>query len=282
MAKAFVSGIGWAELQSKAVDIIDNGSIDILPDGGNVLGKVTVNTNVPHYDDGYEAGKQAERNAFWDAVLTDASMATSQELFAGRGWNDTTFYPTKDIIPRGNASRLFFLNQVTNLKQRLINCGVVLNLASCTNISNLFTYAATAELPEISTVGANTISQTLANCPNLITIDKLVLRNDGSQTFSFPFYETKNIENITIEGVIGQNGFDLSSCTKLSKASITSVMNALDTNTYDDSRSVTISKAAIDKAFEETEGANNGSDSSEWIILYANAHNHGGWSVVHA
>lgn len=280
MAKAFVSGIGWAELQSKAVDIIDNGSIDILPDGGNVLGKVTVNTNVPHYDDGYEDGKQAERNAFWDAVLTDASMGRAQELFAGYGWNDATFYPTKDIIPRGNTSRLFFLNQVTNLKQRLINCGVVLSLASCTNIANLFTYSATAELPEISTVGANAINQTFTECSNLITIDKLVLRNDGLQTFSVPFFNTKNIENITIEGVIGQNGFDLSPCTKLSRASITSVMNALDTNTYDESRSVTFSKAAVDKAFEETEGANNGSDSTEWNILYANAYNHGGWSVV--
>lgn len=84
MAKAFVSGIGWAEMQSKAVDIADNGSVDILPDGGNVLGKVTVNTNVPHYDDGYEDGK-VEGYADAEAVTAALIERTITELKVPNG-----------------------------------------------------------------------------------------------------------------------------------------------------------------------------------------------------
>ena len=54
MAKAFISGVGAVELQEKVVDITKNGTIEILPDTGKVLGKVTANVNAggPEYSKG--------------------------------------------------------------------------------------------------------------------------------------------------------------------------------------------------------------------------------------
>lgn len=50
MAMAFVEGLGWVEKQTKAVDITENGSLEITPDRGMLLDSVTVNTAVPQND----------------------------------------------------------------------------------------------------------------------------------------------------------------------------------------------------------------------------------------
>lgn len=55
MAKAFVGGLGWVEKQTKTVDITENGAVVILPDGGKLLERVTVNTQ-KLYEEAYEKG----------------------------------------------------------------------------------------------------------------------------------------------------------------------------------------------------------------------------------
>lgn len=50
MAMAFVEGLGWVEQQTKAVDITENGTTEIIPDRGMVLNSVMVNTNVQTID----------------------------------------------------------------------------------------------------------------------------------------------------------------------------------------------------------------------------------------
>ncbi len=69
MARAFVSGMGWIEKQTKTVDITKNCSVDVFPDNGKLLEKVTVNAKIDgdSYDDGYEAGK-AEADAKLEAI----------------------------------------------------------------------------------------------------------------------------------------------------------------------------------------------------------------------
>ena len=54
-------------------------------------------------------------------------------------------------------------------------------------------------------------------------------------------------------------------CTKLSKASITSAINGL--SDHPSNLAVSFSKFAVNKAFETSEGANDGSTSAEWTTL---------------
>ena len=63
-------------------------------------------------------------------------------------------------------------------------------------------------------------------------------------------------------------------CTKLSKASITSAINGLSDTTSN--LAVSFSKFAVNKAFETTVGANDGSSSSEWLALIATKPN---WTI---
>ena len=106
------------------------------------------------------------------------------------------------------------------------------------------------------------------------------LKDDGSQTFATVFTNCYALENLTIIGKIGQNGFDIHWSTKLTKSSIISIINALlDT---EEGKTITLSKTAVNKAFETSEGANNGSTSSEWITLItpkSNAYN-GKWTIT--
>lgn len=82
MARAFVSGVGWVEKQTKTVDIDTNGTHEIIPDKGHLIDKVIVNNNVPHYDDGFEDGFEDGKQAAEDAIepLLDKIISIQNEL----------------------------------------------------------------------------------------------------------------------------------------------------------------------------------------------------------
>jgi hypothetical protein len=103
----------------------------------------------------------------------------------------------------------------------------------------------------------------------LETIEKVILKNDGSQTFNGAVFAYNYVlKNLTIEGTIGQNGFSVVDCKELSKASIISIINALSTTTS--GLTVTLSKTAVVNAF--------GSETSaEWVTLKNEKSN---WTVA--
>ena len=84
--------------------------------------------------------------------------------------------------------------------------------------------------------------------------------------------EEMNVQNLIIEGTIGQNGLNLQHSKKLSKESITSVINALSTSTG--GLSITLSKTAVDNAFYNNIVV--GSNTMEWGQLVASRSN---WTI---
>ena len=88
------------------------------------------------------------------------------------------------------------------------------------------------------------------------------------------FQNLKALEDLTVTGVIGGDGFNVQWSTLLSKASITSIINALSSTTT--GLTVTLSLAAVNKAFETSTGANNGSTSTAWTTLIATKTN---WTI---
>ena len=73
--------------------------------------------------------------------------------------------------------------------------------------------------------------------------DKIIMRDDGSQAVGNMFYIATELREVRFEGVIGQNGFDVHWSTKLSEASIRSIINALSTTTT--GLTVTLSETAV-------------------------------------
>lgn len=105
----------------------------------------------------------------------------------------------------------------------------------------------------------------------LHTIKKITL--ESGTIISNWFDYCTSLVNLTIEGTIGQNGFNVS-WSPLSKASLISVINALSDTTT--GLTVTLRLAAVNTAFETTAGAADGSTSDEWTALIATKPN---WTI---
>ena len=238
-----------------------------------------LDTKADGYDNGFEDGRQAEYDAFWDACQENGARTDYYFGFAGRIWQND-FRPKYSIRPINagyvfgywDAANTLFIDLVDLCKKQNIE----VDFSQATNVTNAF--------------GSNTIFTHIGvvdvrKAPNINglfgynyyvhTIDKLILKPDGSTAFnSSTFISCTRLENIIVEGVIGQSGFDMQWSTLLSKTSITSIINALSTTTS--GLSITLSKTAVNSAFATTTGGTDGSTSAEWAALIATRSN---WTI---
>jgi hypothetical protein len=96
-----------------------------------------LDTKVDGYDSGFEDGKKAEYDAFWDAYQQNGERVHYTGAFAGFGWTDETFKPKYDIRPTSILDNLFGSTAVTDVKGILEKQGVVLDLSNITSITYL-------------------------------------------------------------------------------------------------------------------------------------------------
>ena len=176
--------------------------------------------------DGIEQGKQAQYNEFWDTIQINGTRRNYESAFVF--WRDKLFFPKYDIIvPSGisvNNMFHYFNNDIWynqtpfNLSERLRECNITLDVSKATSFNYTFASSGVSQIPELSTISADTLNSTFYGASRLHTFEKLKLKPDGSQTFSLTFYNALALENIVIEGVIGNN-ISFSAC-PLSKDSI--------------------------------------------------------------
>lgn len=204
------------------------------------------------YNDGYNIGvidgKQEQYDAFWDVFQSSIGNAICK--YAGNGWTADTFRPTKDIIIQGVDASSCFSNNACEVDLvewcEMLGINIVIQPSI---ISSMFQNSKFTRLPEIDATLCSSLSSSIASCRNLVTVDKLKLKEDGSQTFSTTFYNDTNLQNITIEGVIGKD-INFQHSKKLTKASIQSIMSHLSvTATF----TVTFSQTAVNNAFTTAE-----------------------------
>lgn len=211
--------------------------------------------NVPKvYDSGhkvgFEEGKQAEYDAFWDDYqnnnLQGKVRTQYNYAFYQVGWTDVTYNPKYDFEIE-YAVGMFSYNCITDTIKPL-------------DFTKLLAQA----------------SNVFARSRRLKTIRKIIVNENT--TFSGWFTEDAELETIVVEGVIGQNGFDIHWSTKLSKTSTINIINCLSTTTS--GLTVTLSKVAVNSAFginvddastypEGSEYYNLRNSKSNWTISYA-------------
>ena len=224
----------------------------------------TIADNQPRIkEEGKAVGRKEEHKAFWDSFQSAKSNFWAR--YAGSGWNTETFRPKNDLnIVNGNASYCFAytkcrVDMVDWCNQLGINIDIKPTVAT-----GIFQSSEWTRVPVIDTSLADSLSSSFAYCSYLVIIDKLILKDDGSQAFANTFYDCKVLRDITIEGVIGKE-VKLVWSPLLSNASITSFINHLSTTTS--GVPIIFSKTAVDNAFETSEGAADGSTSAEWLAL---------------
>lgn len=233
---------------------------------------VRIAENVPKvydagYDEGVKAGKKAGYDEFWDTLQVNGNRNTYNHAFCF--WDSFAFYPKYNISGFADISFAFYKvgGEPFDLANRLQDCGIMLDTSTATNPNGIFRESVVTRVPELNLTNASEIQQTFYLCEELVTVDKLTLSTNGSQTFSNAFTNCYALKNLIVEGVIGNNGFNVRWSTKLSHDSIVSIINALSDTTS--KRTVTLSKIAVNKAFETSEGANDGATSEEWLNLIA-------------
>lgn len=184
----------------------------------------------------FDAGKQAERDGFWDVFQAGGKATTYFYAFSYGKWTDENYNPRYDIaIDESNnfGQNVFYNTGITDTKVAIIANGL--------NISGMFYRA-----------------------KKLKTIRKLSIQaSTGFATSTFT--ECEALETLIIEGVIQATSVNLSWSTKLNRQSIESVITHLSPTIT--TLSLTLSLDAVNKAFETAEGANDGSSSAEWIAL---------------
>ncbi len=150
------------------------------------------------YEQGFEDGKKAEYDTFWDNYQDNGNRTRYGSAFYGEDWDDTTFKPKYPITISGDSS---------------------------VDYSSVFSYGGMTEINVDISVDAPSLQLTFNQNRSIVTIKKIILlRNDI--VFDRTFTNATNLENITFEGVISKSiGFPNSN--KLSDASIQNIIDHL-------------------------------------------------------
>lgn len=212
----------------------------------SIADKLTrVAENVPRvYEAGKDAGRETEYNAFWDAFQENGDRYNYQSGFAGYGWNAENFKPKYDIVPL-RCDNIFAstinLNRL-DLALTLQELGVAFDTSKCTNLTYAFYYSKIARVGEINATSASSLSYIFSNSTGIKTVDRLILKEDGTQLFTNSFAKCAALENIEIEGVIG-NDISFVDSPKLSASSIESIVSHLSDTA--EGKTLTLSAEAV-------------------------------------
>lgn len=262
--------------EEKTVDVTDDGNYEISPSYGKLLSKAFVNVDTSQKrKEAFEAGKKAEYDAFWDVCQNYGNRTDYSNAFGGQGWRPDNFKPKYDIRPT-NAYMMFrafgFADDYSykDFAKHLEDLGVVLDFSNCSNMQYAFQIASMSRLGKIDLSNCTSTSNLFAYS-TIYEIDEIVF-SENTQIDGI-FIECGELKNVEFSGVIASNGLNLQWSKKLDKASLSSVVNALSTNTS--GLTATLSKVAVDKAFEET--AYDGHTSAEWLALVATRSN---WNIA--
>lgn len=228
--------------------------------------------------DGVAEGKQTEYDRFWDA-FQDYGNRTDYS-WAFRFVSDYCAkpkYKVANLAANSKIACMFQSSKITMIESKYFDLSSAVNLTDEQSKQMYATFNNCAELVKIEDIGipAMSYSATWYACPKLETI--AVVRCASGTVFDSTykaFYGCTALKNVTFEGVLDTNGLTLQYSKQLSKASIESVIGVLSSTTS--GLKVTLSKAAVNKAFETSTGANNGVNSEEWKALIATKSN---WTI---
>lgn len=212
---------------------------------------------------GRSNGIEEARQIFWRAFQREGLRTNYQYAFQ-RGWTEYTFKPLFDMKPTGQngANNMFGSGDSSGLDLRTSAIGITIDFSGCTSFNNTFSYSpAVVAIGTIDTRKATSLSNMFNSATQLHTVEKLILKDDGSQT-TMDMSNASKLANITVQGVIGDNiNFKSSPLTRASIESIFGCLSATATR-----KTLTLKSGLVDTAFETTEGAADGRQVFEDLI----------------
>lgn len=232
----------------------------------------TIAENIPRvYEAGIAEGKTQGELEFWNTFTNNG--ARTNYNYAFREWSWTVANSPVKIRPTGQYLSFFY--QSPNLEEI---------------IPDNFDFSAT---PDVQAANTNAYYHTFSQCPKLKVvpdmnmpprgmyytfylcyklerIEKIRVREDTQ--FDGPFQGCNSLTYVRFDGTIG-NTISFKWC-PLGKDSIENIISCLSSNVS--GKTLTLNVDAVNKAFETSEGAKNGSTSAEWNAL-TSAHQN--WTI---
>ena len=171
--------------QEKSVTITKNGTTEVLPDEDKTLSKVTVDVDIS--------------DTFWDDYLSNGGYKNYNYAFAGECWNNDSFKPKHDIVPKDAFYMFYKMGFEGDLQKHLEDCGVKLDFSKATVAINTFQGAS-----KITRIGVVDLRQSgvknglFVDCSSLKTIDKFIFTELTTSVFA----RSKALQDIVLEGTI--------------------------------------------------------------------------------
>lgn len=216
----------------------------------------------------YEAGKKAEYDAFWDTFQQNGTRINYVFAF-GAGWKAEIFKPKYSIRPI-NARYLIYnsVQEYIDIPDFVAFCqenNIIIDFSNCTN-AEFGLYSLRTKhfgvLDFSKCTNLNYLFGAVGMSQSTETIDEFISSSTTGYTKT-TFESLASLKNITFRGTIATSIY-FGYSTVLTKASITSIINALSTTTR--GLTVTLSKTAKEAAFT----------ADEWSALIATKTN---WTI---
>lgn len=204
----------------------------------------------------YEAGKKSQYDEFWDNYQKNPYNNIGERYdysnaFSRYAWTDLIYKPKWDFGKTETINGKT-VKRIENASNMFMQSGITDTLKPIDFSMNKYQHN--------SVFSYTTILKTIRT----LTVVEGVTYNNW-------FQNATGIENITFEGVIG-NDINFQWSTKLTKESITSIISHLSTTAS--GKTLTLSKTAVDNAYSDEGGI--GEASNEWKTYIANYNN---WTI---
>jgi hypothetical protein len=211
-------------------------------------------------------GGDSHYDAFWDAFQDSGNRTTYEFAFAGSGWTDVTFKPKYDIVITGRTDSMFQGCLISDLVKILNDCGVVFDMshsiestylaATCPNLTTL---------PVLDCRGRENINYFILSCAQLHTIEKVILKEDGSQGFNdYSFNWLLGLKEIRFAGCIGSS-LKIKDSPLLSDASVQSIIDHLKDLTGQAAQTLTLHATVGGKMTDVQKAA---ITAKNWTLVY--------------
>ena len=187
--------------------------------------------NAGGYGDGFEAGQQEAYDRFWDDLQVNGTRTDYEYAFTNTAFE--YLRPKYKVIPTTRTVYMFKNNKkLKSLEKQYIDLSNCTAQQTLNNSAHYYTFADCTSIEIIEDIGlpAGGYYNTFRGCQNLHTIEKIRVLPDTLFN-SASFGSCKELQNITFEGTIGQNGLIVSESKKLTHDSLMSIINALETKT---------------------------------------------------
>lgn len=197
-----------AQIVGSSDAVFPTGDVTDLPHATSIYGMVRRDEGVAI---GHIQGEEHERSNFWDTFQNFGKRTNYQYMF-NTGWNQDTFKPKYDMVLDSLGCNNMFggggslsTNRGIDLRKSAI--GITIDFSNCTSFNGAFAYAYGSSVVAIGTIdtrNATSLLNMFTATSALHTVEKLILKDDGSQT-GMNMSNATALKDITIEGVIGCN-----------------------------------------------------------------------------